>query len=54
MTRYELQHHIFIKTMDLYPSLQHDQVYKHLEKVWQLTDVKLNKYLDTLNEIIGE
>jgi hypothetical protein len=25
-----------------------------LEKVWQLTDIKLNKYLNTLNKITGE
>ena len=54
MTRYELQHHIFVKTMDLYPTAQHDQVYKHLEKVWQFTDDRLNKYLETLNELKGE
>jgi hypothetical protein len=37
--------------MDLYPSAQHEEIYKHLENVWKLTDEKLSKYLKTLNTI---
>jgi len=54
MNRYQLQHEIFILTTEIYPSLQHEEAYKHLEKVWTYTDSKLSKYLETLKYINGE
>ena len=54
MTRYQMQHEIFKLSMDIYPSFQHEQVYRHLEKVWTFTDAKLSQYLEILKTIQGE
>jgi 5,10-methylenetetrahydrofolate reductase len=54
MTRYQMQHEIFTLSMAFYPECQHEEIYAHLEKKWQMTDAKLAKYLEILKTLTGE
>jgi hypothetical protein len=54
MSRYELQKEIFRMTMNLYPHLQHEEVYKRLQKLWKREHKALEKYYLTMKEICDE
>lgn len=44
MTRYELQKEIFKMTMKLYPTYQHEEVFKHLQRLWKRETPAIQKY----------
>ena len=52
MSRYQIQHEIFTLSMALYPEDQHEEIYKHLKKLWTRPDSTLQKYLNVLREIV--
>lgn len=51
MTRYELQREIFSLYMSIYPTCQHEDIYKHMQKLWKREDQALRKFYKTLQEI---
>ena len=51
MTRYELQHAIFKMTMQLYPTYQHQDVYKRLQNLWKRDTKTIEKYYKTMKAI---
>jgi len=51
MNRYELQQAIFRMTLQLYPTYQHEEVYRHLQNLWKRDTKTIEKYYKTIKEI---
>lgn len=51
MTRYQMQHDIYVLMMKIYPELQHEEIENHLKNLWKCDDAYLAKYLETTKDI---
>jgi hypothetical protein len=51
MTRYQMQHDIYVLMMKIYPELQHEEIENHLKNLWKCDDTYLAKYLETTKDI---